>query len=84
MSFKKLNLLNTAKGYVLASRTAKVYHPEETDLALAWLNGEISPKQAGFALKEAGICRDSAPVYRLATALRNAIQTGKLEFKELK
>lgn len=70
-----MTLLDKARNAKVATKIERKTTAETVKLALAWVHDEVSLKQCGIALEEAG-----GGVYaRLAVALKIAVSQGKLK-----
>lgn len=71
-----MSLLEQAKKHIIRERNSK---PEEKELALSWIKGEITNTQAAFALT--GKSNQTVALYRIANALKDLYIDGIIKTK---
>ena len=71
-----MSLLDKAKAIRTPHKSAKAFNYEEVELALAFLNGEITGKQYSGALG----CKEAANQSRAFGTIKRAARSGNLKF----
>jgi hypothetical protein len=74
-----MTLLDDAKALPVEANAQRSPDPEVVELALAWLRGEITTRQAAGALK----CSQHNVYTRMASALRSAVGARMIELRIL-
>lgn len=77
---KTMSLLEKAKAIPRKNNGRREYTDEDCELAIAWANGEIGMAQVSKAINFKEGSQGSIYSY-LSSALRLAVQTGKLAVK---